>query len=353
MAQIGAHQKMSGAKPRTEKRFTRKRLLLLVALAVGLVIVFAPFGCKTNKNHVTIGIQTSPAMALVMVAKDKQYFEEEGLDVELKEFTAGKFALQAFLGGSLDFAVAGEVPVTLATLQGSNFNVLAQVVEKTTNEVRVVARREENITDATAYFKKKKRKLATSFGGGPEFFTYNFLKKHGIAANEVEIISQKPEDMPAALVNGSVDAVSIFDPFAFISEKQMGDKGVTFVDPDTYSELYVVTVSQDMVEKRRDVVDKLLRALVKAQAFIKQNPVESKSIVVKYTKLDASVVEGIWQNFSFGVALNQLLLDYQNQESAWAREKGTVPQNAPMVNFRQRIYDGPLKSIKPEAVQLP
>lgn len=332
---------------------TNKSRIVLMVVSITVLVAFAQYSCKTNKNKVTIGIQTSPAMALVMVAKDKQFFDQEGIDVEIKEFTAGKFALQAFLGGSLDFAVAGEVPVTLASLQGSNFYVLSQVVKKTTNEVRVVARREDGLTDATSYFKKKKRKLATSFGGGPEFFTYNFLKKHGIAANEVEIISQKPEDMPAALVNGSVDAVSIFDPFAFISEKQMGDKGITFADSDIYSELYVITVSQDTVEKRRDTVDKLLRALVKAEEFIKSNPDEAKNIVIKYTKQDRTVIEGIWKNFSFGVGLNQLLLDYQNQEAAWAREKGTVPQNAPVVNFRQRIYDAPLKAIKADAVQLP
>lgn len=329
----------------------------LLALAVcGLLVLgvaCTPKNERSNKRHVTVGIQVSPAMALVMVAKEKQFFDEEGLDVELKEFTAGKFALQAFLGGSLDFAVAGEVPVTLATLQGSNFYVVSQVVEKTISEVRVVARREEGVNDATAYFKKKKRKLATSFGGGPEFFTYNFLKKHGINNNEVEIVSQKPEDMPAALSNGSVDAISIFDPFAFIAEKQMGDKGVTFADPDIYSELYVITASQETVSKNRDTVDRLLRALVKSQQFIKDNPDESKQIAVKYTKQDRSVVDGIWNNFVFAPALNQRLLDYQNQQAAWAKEKGDVPATAAVPNFRERIFADSLKSIKPEAVQIP
>ncbi len=69
-------------------------------------------------------------MALVMVAADMRYFDKEGVQVDLKEFTAGKFALQAFLGGSLDIAVSGEVPATLATLQGNNFRVIAQVVER-------------------------------------------------------------------------------------------------------------------------------------------------------------------------------------------------------------------------------
>ena len=215
--------------------------VVFVAILGGIVFLATRYdrsgsGTQT-KTKVTVGIQVSPAMALMMVAKDKGFFDQENLDVELKEFTAGKFALQAFLGGSLDFAVAGEVPVTLATLQGSKFYVLSQVVEKTTNEVRVVARKEEGVTDPASYFKKKKRKLATSFGGGPEFYTYNFLKKYGINENEVEIVSQTPQDMPAALSNGSVDAISIFDPFAFIAEKQGGDKVITFSDADLYSEL--------------------------------------------------------------------------------------------------------------------
>ena len=37
----------------------------------------------------TVGIQVSPAMALVMVAEDKGFFDKAGVDVEIKEFTAG------------------------------------------------------------------------------------------------------------------------------------------------------------------------------------------------------------------------------------------------------------------------
>jgi len=151
-----------------------------IAFATSLFLTLLTLACgrpgESTRIQATVGIQVSPAMALVMVAKDKHYFDEQNLDLQFQEFTAGKFALQAFLGGSLTFAVAGDVPVTLATLQGSNFKVLTQVVEDTKNEVRVVARRDGTASDPASYFKKKKRKLATSFGGGPEFFTYKFFQ---------------------------------------------------------------------------------------------------------------------------------------------------------------------------------
>jgi len=126
--------------------------LLWVVLAVVVIGGFFIWQNRAKQpkelQHVTVGIQTSPAMALVMIAKDKGFFEKQGLNVELKEFTAGKFALEAFLGGSLDFSISGDVPVTLATLQGNKFVVPAQVVGRTKNEVRVVARKEAGLNTA-------------------------------------------------------------------------------------------------------------------------------------------------------------------------------------------------------------
>ena len=292
-------------------------------------------------------------MALVMVAKDRGFFDRQGLNVELREFTAGKFALQAFLGGSLDFAVAGDVPVTLATLQGSRFKVITQVVDETRNEVRVVARRDPTTSNAHDYFTKRKRKIATSLGGGPEFFTYNFLKKHGISSSQIEIVSQKPEDMPVTLAKGDVDAISVFDPFAFIAEQQMGDEGVTFTEPDIYSELYLLTAHEETIAEDQQSVERLLRALVMAEDFIKQDPAEAQAIVSKYTRLDGSVVQGIWNNFVFAPSLNERLLQYQQQETAWAKEVGTVDASVVTPDFREFIEADILKTIKPEAVRLP
>lgn len=120
-------------------------LLLAVTVFGGGFIWINKVERPLELPQVTVGIQTGPANALVMVAQDKGFFAAQGLNVELKEFTAGKFALEAFLGGSLDFSISGDVPVTLATLAGNRFIVPAQVVGRTKNEVRVVARREAGI----------------------------------------------------------------------------------------------------------------------------------------------------------------------------------------------------------------
>lgn len=329
---------------------------VIFALLLGALLC----GCGRRSDRVaapafprlTVGIQSSPAMTLVMVAEDKGLFDKARVDVEIKEFTAGKFALQAFLGGSLDVAVSGEVPVALASLQGNRFRVIAQVVERTVNECRVVARREEGMTTATAFFKAKRRKLATSFGGGPEYFTHCFLAKHGIALADVELISQRPEDMPAALASGSVDAISIFDPFARMAEGQMGDKGVTFADADIYSELYVANVMQKTIEQKESALLAFLRGLDEAARFTAEHPDEAKAIVMKYTRLDRDIVDAIWPNFVFWPALTPLLLEYTTAQARWAVDKGTFPAGTTLPDFQSIVFPDLLRRVNPALVTI-
>jgi ABC-type nitrate/sulfonate/bicarbonate transport system substrate-binding protein len=332
-------------------------LIIVVASSYWAITSFLINDNEIDKNQselpkLTVGIQVSPAMALVMVAEDEGFFDAEGVDVIIKEFTAGKFALQAFLGGSLDVAISGEVPVTLSTLQGHKFRVIGQVVERTINEVRVVVRKEPGLNTPEKYFKSKTRTLATSFGGGPEFFTHNFLKKHDIADKDVKLISQRPQDMPVALASGTVDAIAIFDPFAAIAEKRMGAEGQSFRDGDIYSELYVIDVQQDTIDTKPKVLKALLRGMVRAQSFIKSSPALSKDIVIKYTKLEKDIVDAIWDNFIFKVSINEYFTKYTAAEAKWYIEKGTFSSNTPIPDFRKVLFVDFLKEIAPDQVVL-
>lgn len=344
------------------RKFITIALLVLLAAAIVGGYFYSnrnPNGHGTEvhpKTSIKIGIQTSPAMALIMTAKEQGAFDAEGLDVEIVPFTAGKFALQALLGGSLDYCVSGEVPIGLATLQGNKLTVLTQVVRETTNEVRVVARKDDTSAQGpTAYFKAKKRKLATSMGGGPEFFTHEFLKKHGIALSEVELIAQKPEDMPAALASGSIDAMAVFDPFCYFAEQKLGADGFTFADTTgtLYSEFYVMSVGEKQLEASRKTAPAVLRALVKAGEIIKNEPAKAKAAVEKHTKLDQATISGIWANFQFEAALTPKLLSVWNAQAEWAKATGKVPAESKSPDFRAIVADDALRAIKPESVTIP
>jgi NitT/TauT family transport system substrate-binding protein len=299
---------------------------------------------------IKMGITPSPINGLVMVAKDEGFFEEEGLDVEFVEFSAGVYAMQAFLAGSLDATTSGEVPVVFAAMSGNNFSVITQIVEKTHGYDRIVALRDGNMTNPSDYFNSKKRTLAIFAGGGPEFYVYEFLKEYNVSS--VELVNMNPRDMPAALSRGSVDAISVFEPYGFYAEKNLGNRAISFKDDEMYSEFFVLSVSEETISKHPEVADKLVRALVKASEFMEKNPEAAKDIVVKYSKMDKNAVDGTWGVYVFKPALNRKLIEAMNTEVEWAIATGKVKPESARPNFNAYIYTEALDRAMPGAVSL-
>lgn len=328
-----------------------KNLLWLVIVVV-VVGSFVLWQKQTPKELITvrIGIPTAPALGLVKVAADKNFFKDEGLNVEIKEFTGGKFALQALVGGSLDLATAAEFPVTLATLNGEKLSILSQVNE--TKGFSMLLGKEGESFDAEKYFTKK-RKIATSVGASPEFFASEFFKKYSINSSQYEIVSMKPEDTPIALANGSVDGIAIYEPFASFAKKQAGAENVFEIKaPELYSERIALIAKPDWVSQHQNEIDKLLGALNKAEKFVRSNPEESQTIVSSFTKLEPETLRSIWSTFTLELRLSAQLLPTMEKEAQWAKETGKAPKETATPNFRDIIFDAPLKKLSPSAVEL-
>lgn len=330
--------------------FSKNLLWLVIA-----VIVIGGFFIWQNKKPkevaaIRIGISTGPSLALVNVAADKNFFKEEGLNVEIKKFTGGKFALQALVGGSLELATAAELPITLATMNGEKLSMLAQINE--TKELSMILRKEEGVFSLEKYFAKK-RKIATSVGASSEFFTTQFFKKYNISPSQYEIISTKPEDTPIVLSNGSVDGIAIYEPFALFAVQRAGaDKVQVLKEPDIYSELMTLVAKSDWaVQHEKDTI-KFLRALQKAENFVREHPEESMDVVSSFTTLDKDTIRSVWPFFTLHLSFSKKLIPTMEQEAQWAKDTGKVPREIATPNFREFIFDGPLKKVAPSAVEL-
>lgn len=304
---------------------------------------------KKPAQELTIGIQNSPSNSLVIIASAKGFFDTSKVKVIVKEFTAGKLALQALLGqaNDIEVAVSAETPVTLSTLGGNKIKVISEIVNAK-NECRVVVRKDGELNTPEKYFSKS-RKLTTSLGGSPEWMTYNFIKKYNIDKSKLEVVAMLPENMPTALSSKSVDAISIFDPFARIAEKDLGDMGMTFLNSDITS-YYVMSVKEKTLVEKSMALEELIKGLLKAEEFIKSNSEEAKLIVASKTKLDISILNSTWNNYAFAVRLDQSLIDLCVAQSTWAIESGKYPKGTPVPDFKSVISTDLLKKIAPKTV---
>lgn len=336
----------------------RKKILV----GLGIIVFLTISGLATNailnnkeKNeplpHIRLGVSTQPANGLLWVAIDQNFFTKEGLDVEIKEFTAGKLALQAMLGGSLDLVSPAEFPVVLATLNGENLSILTKINE-TQGGFPMILRKDGDKFDPAVYFSKK-RKIATLVGSGAEFFTQDFLRKYKIDPKQYEIINMKPEDLPMALVNKSVDGIAIFEPFTHFAKERAGEDNLFVIyDNDLYSETIVLTAKTDWVKSHNEEVKKFVKALQKTYEYIKNNPESAMASVSLHTKLDAETVKNIWPTFSYELGLNKKIFTTMQSEAEWAKEtdKSTIGKDA--LDFQKIFYLEPLKLVAPQTVDL-
>ena len=302
----------------------------------------APSYATTTVPALSVGIQNSPSNALIIVADAQKLFDSTKVKVTIKDFAAGKLALQAMLGqaNDLDVASSAETPVVLASLGGNALKVFAQVVNAK-NECRVVVHKDAARTTPETYFSVK-RKLATSQGGSPEWLTYNFINRYKLDRSKVEIVAVEPANMPATLTSKAVDAISIFDPFARIGEQQLGDKGQTFLN-DNITTYYVLSAKNQTLEQKPAAVAAFTEGLRKAQAFILAEPETAKKIVAARTKLDINIINDTWKNYTFGVEIDADFFQLCQDQANWAITTGKYTKETKIPDFRQIVSSTALK----------
>jgi len=340
----------------SNNKLTRKRHYTLATMI--LIAVLTIFGSlvactrSDNKsanvtNKITFAYTILPDAALVQVAQQQGYFQQEGLDVTPQVHQIGKAALDAVMEGKADFATVAETPVVFAILKGKKIDIVATINTSNKN-MAIVARKDHGIR---LPYDLKGKKIATTFGTIGEFFMDTMLMTNGISRKDVKVVNLAPEIMQDALVNGDVDAISTWNPILIRTQNKLGNKSITFYGEDIYTQTYNVVATQSYIDKNPSMVNKILLALIKAEEFAKQKPAEAQKVVADVSRTDKGLIGETWDVNHLSVALDQSLLLAMEDESRWAIKSGLVNKTK-IPNYLDYIYFYGLDSIKPKAVRI-
>jgi len=334
-----------------QKIYISSIIFVLIIISAYLIYLngIAPTGAAIyNLEEVDLAINMIPNSALIHIAQEKGYFTEQGLKINYHAFPTGKLALDALIGGGADIATTADVPVALAGLAKQPISVIA-TIEYSNDNIQVVARKDSGITMPLDL---KGKKIATTKGGGPLFFTHKFLEKYKIAISDVKLIYLSPgSEMVNALIKGDIDAFIVFEPSPSAARNELGKKVVTFSPSDLYGETWNIVVMNEYETKNSAVIKGFLRALLKAEDFLKNNEHESLEIVSKYSETDIKLLPDIMKKQNYGVVLNNLIIDYPKQEAEWAIKMDLSPQTQ-IPDYRNLINTEYLEELKPEAIEI-
>jgi NitT/TauT family transport system substrate-binding protein len=320
---------------------------ILTGAAMAVLCSTASLAQDTGKAVLgwTPNLQTAP----VVVASEKGYFKEAGLEVTSVNFVTGRAALEELLGGQLDLAFMAEYPPTVGALRKQEFAVISTLSKYTGNRI---------ISTSTVGFTSMKdlagKKIGTPIGTNANFFTELALEKAGIKAT---IVSAAPADIVPALVRGDIDAGVTFPDFYSKAAEALGDKYRDEVSKD-YIAAFVISATSTMIAKRPGDVKKFISALIKAETLIKEKPAEAKDIVFEAMKAKTATpraeFDKFWPEYIYTVGLDKHLLELMTQEGEWILKRGLIKDaQATPALFRSYIADAPMKALDPKRVDLP
>jgi ABC-type nitrate/sulfonate/bicarbonate transport system substrate-binding protein len=332
----------------------RRRVAWALALAAAFlaVVVALAFAYARTRavstpppEKLVIAVSSTPHAALLHLAAAKGFFDAEGLAVTLTPVSHGKAAMDLLAQGKTDLAAAAEVPFVISVLNGQALAIAATVVS-VSSEMAVVARRDRAIAAPGDLAGKK---VGATFGTSGEYFLWAFLIRHKLQPERVTLVDVLPGQLTKELARGTIDAASTWQPVRFGAESALGENAASFTEPNAYTVTHVVVARTEFLKAHRSAIEKLVRALLRAEEFNRDAPTQALALVADRLKIDARALQPGWQDLDFKVDLLQSQLITLEDEARWAMARGYAPTGA-VPNFLPHLYLDALLAARPERV---
>lgn len=281
--------------------------VLLRLLVLALLVAAASPARAGDKMTVMLDWFVNPDHAPLIVALEKGYFAEAGLDVELVAPADPNDPPKLVAAGKADLAVSYEPQLHVQVHEGLPLVRVGTLIATPLNCLVVLADGPvKTIADL------KGRRIGYSVGGFEDALLKTMLERHGLSLNDVELVNVNFSLSPS-LIAGQVDAViGAFRNFELNQMKLAGHPGRAFYVEEegvpAYDELILVANRDDMDS---DKIRRFLDALEKGVQFLVNHPDESWQLFVKdYPELDDELNRLAWADTLPRFALRPGALDH-------------------------------------------
>lgn len=209
------------------------------------------------------------------IARDKGFFKDEGVDVELVIMEDTPIKMGALMAGQLDLVAStvDEFPIYMKPGIGLRY---VMAVDNSKGGDGIVATK-----DITTIEGLKGKKVAFEEGSVSQFFLNALLKDAGMTQDDVEAVNMAATDAGVAFAAGQVDAAVTWEPA--LSQGAAAPNGhilLTSADkPGLITD--VVAATDATLKDKSDDVKSFVRAWYRALHFIKTNPDEANEIMAK------------------------------------------------------------------------
>ena len=219
---------------------------------------------NTSVETVDINIGYMPnygGLWSLMTAKEKGFFEEEGLNVTLTQFEDGPTIIAAMENGSVNFGYIGQGAHKLCVQGNATIIALSHI---SNGDALIGGPGITTVEDL------KGKTVAYSSGTSSEDILRNSLTAHGMTMDDITPMDMDAASVVTAMLSGGVDACATWSPNSLTILDQMSDAtkltdNLTFADTTVSLASWIATPSY--LEANHDVAVRFVRALFKAMDY--------------------------------------------------------------------------------------
>lgn len=329
----------------------KKKIISVVLASVATLALFA--GCSNN-NVSDSGNKDLQKVTLILdwtpntnhtgfyVAKEKGYYEQLGLDVEIIQPSEGS-SLQLLAAGKGDFAVSYQEDLTYARTSDSPLPVMAIGTIIQHNTSGFASPKEKGIETVKDF----EGKVYGGWGSPSEQAILKaVMEKNGADFSKLTTVDVGTEDFFIATKN-NLDFEWTFEAWTNIEAKLRGFDinyiPVRDLDPALDYYTPIIATTEDTVNNKKDLAKKFMEATTKGYEYTIENPEESAKILVsqvpeiseelaiesqiylkdKYkedTEVFGEMKESVWDNYTKFLYDNKLINVEMKSSEAYTNE---------------------------------
>lgn len=297
-------------------------------------------------DRLVLAVARLPLSLPLYVAEARGYLAAERVQVQVVDCDYGRRCLERLFAGDADVATVAVLPIVGAALRGERFGLLATIAT-TRNDAKIVTRRGSGIDAAAAL---AGHRVGTSIGTSAQYLLDLSLLSAGIDPAAVKVQPLQPADAARSLRSGEVDALVVFEPFAWQAVQALGPEAQVIADRRLHVEPWNIVVSARAQASRDAQLRALCRALDRAMRFIAEQPDEAWAILRRRLGYDDAAVAWMRPDIDFALELRQSLLTALEGQARWALRGGHARGTMP--NFLDYLLPDPLASVRPGAVTI-
>lgn len=272
-------------------RVSRTLAIEFRARTVGLLLLIALFpqldaaSAQGRHDKIVFSIPSRSIAAIdLYVAKERGFFRDEGLDVDIVQIR-GNVAVAAALSGQVQ--ATNGIGTVIRALERSDIPLKVLTVSLKRNLFWLVARKE--ITSIAQL--RGKTLGTTTFGGSQHTAATRLIRKGGIDPDK-DLTVVVGGDVPAqlqSLLSGVIDAAALSPPTVILARDKFGLSILGSAMDDLSNLQNGTAVTEKYLSENRELLRRILRARAKANRYFWENERGTSEVLAKYQNVDFAV----------------------------------------------------------------